>query len=291
VRRLSGNARGAVLLTVSMAFFAVNDAAMKLAAADVPMLQAMAVRGLPVTLAFLAIAWRAGALARARFLLDRLVLARTATELSGSLLFMPALAHIPLATALALNQTVPLLIVPLAVVLLGEKVGWRRMSAVAVGFAGVLLILRPGAGGLDPWLLASFASAFFFAARDTITRMIDPRVPSILIAMAMSGSVMLACALATLHAGWVPMTGTAWAGVAVACVAVGIGYLLSVAAMREGEITLTGAFRYSALVWAALLGWAIWGDLPDFWGWIGIALIVGSGLYALHRARVRARAA
>jgi drug/metabolite transporter (DMT)-like permease len=288
---LSDNARGAAMLTGAMAFFVVNDAAMKLAAAEVPMLQAMAIRGLPVTLAFLLIAWRTGALGKARYLLDRLVLARTGTELAGSLLFMPALAHIPIATALALNQSVPLLIVPLAVVLLGEKVGWRRMSAVAIGFVGVLLILRPGAENLDPWLLVSFASAFFFAIRDTITRMIGAHVPSMLIAIAMSGSVMIACAIATAIAGWVPMTATAWVAIACACVVVSAGYFLSVAAMRTGELTLTGAFRYSALVWASLLGWIIWDELPDLQGWAGIALIVASGLYALHRARVRARAA
>ncbi|MCA3268638.1 MAG: DMT family transporter [Azospirillum sp.] len=288
---LSDNARGAAFLTAAMAFFVVNDTAMKIAAADVPMLQAMAIRGLPVTLAFLAIAWRTGALARLRHLGDRLVVARTVVEVSGSLLFMLALPHIPLATALALNQTVPLLIVPLAVVLLKEKVGWRRALAVVGGFAGVLLILRPGTEGLNGWLLASFASAFFFALRDTLTRMIDPRIPSMLIAITMSGAVMVVCAGATWVHGWVPMTPSAWGGVAVACVTVGIGYLASVAAMRTGELSSTGAFRYSALIWATLLGWIVWGELPDALGWAGIALIVASGLYALHRARVRASGA
>lgn len=288
---LSDNAHGAAFLTAAMAFFVVNDTAMKIAAADVPMLQAMAIRGLPVTLAFMAIAWRTGALARLRHLGDRLVVARTVVEVSGSLLFMLALPHIPLATALALNQTVPLLIVPLAVVLLKEKVGWRRSLAVAGGFAGVLLILRPGTEGLNGWLLASFASAFFFALRDTLTRMIDPRIPSMLIAITMSGAVMVVCAGATWVHGWVPMTPSAWGGVAVACVTVGIGYLASVAAMRTGELSSTGAFRYSALIWATLLGWIVWGELPDALGWAGIALIVASGLYALHRARVRASGA
>ncbi len=290
MKALSDNARGALMLTGAMAFFVVNDAAMKLASAEVPMLQAMAVRGVPVTLAFLIIAWRTGALAKLGYLADKLVLARTGTELAGSLLFMPALAHIPIATALALNQSVPLLIIPLAMLLLGEKVGWRRISAVGVGFVGVLLILRPATGGMDPWLLASFASAFFFAIRDTVTRMIGHHVPSILIALAMSSSVMIASAIATLYVGWKPMTGIAWAGIAVACVVVSVGYFLSVAAMRTGELSMTGAFRYSALVWAAFLGWAIWGELPDFQGWVGIALIVLSGLYALHRARIRAKA-
>lgn len=291
MRPLSDNARGALYLTGAMAFFGVNDAAMKLAAGDVPMFQAMALRGIPVTLAFVLIAWRTGALAKFRYVGERLVLARTSVEVVGSLLFMAALPHIPLATALALNQSVPLLIVPLAMVFLGEKVGWRRLSAVAVGFAGVLLILRPSPSGLDWWLVASFASAFFFAARDTVTRMIGAHVPSMLIAITMSGSVMTVCALATLWRGWVPMTPLAWGGVAIACGTVAVGYVFSVAAMRTGELTLTGAFRYSALIWAALLGWAIWGELPDLWGWMGMALIVLSGLYALHRARVRARAA
>ena len=285
---LSDNARGALLLSSAMTIFVANDAAMKLAAQDIPMIQALAVRGAPVTLAFLVIAWRAGALAKLSTLGDSKTLLRTVAEVVGSLLFMLSLPHIPLATAAALNQSVPLLTIPFAMLLLGEKVGWRRISALAVGFAGVLLILRPSTTGIDPWLLMSFASALVFALRDSITRMLGSHIPTILISLLMAAAMTAVGAIGTIATGWTPMTTRAWGLMAIASVAVALGYLLQVAAFRVGELSLVSGFRYAGLIGATFAGWLLWDYLPDALTWAGMALIVASGVYALHRSRVRA---
>jgi drug/metabolite transporter (DMT)-like permease len=286
---LSDNARGALLLSTAMTIFVANDAAMKLAAQGIPMIQALALRGMAATALFGLVAWRMGALADLSLVRDPKTLLRTAAEVVGSMLFMLSLAHIPLATAAALNQAVPLLSIPLAMLLLGEKVGWRRIAALFAGFAGVLMILRPSPAGIDPWLLASFASAWVFALRDCITRMLSSRIPTILITLLMSASMTVVGALGTVAIGWTPMAPDSWWLLAIATVAVALGYTLQVAAFRLGELSLVGGFRYSGLIGSAFAGWLLWGYLPDALTWTGMALIVGSGLYALHRSRVRAK--
>lgn len=284
---LSDNARGALLLSGAMTIFVANDAAMKLASQDIPMIQALALRGVAATALFGLIAWRTGALADLSLLRDGKMLLRTAAEVAGSMLFMLSLAHIPLATAAALNQAVPLLSIPFAMLLLGEKVGWRRIAALIAGFAGVLLILRPSPDGIDPWLLASFASAWVFALRDSITRMLSARIPTILVTLLMSASMTAVGALGTIATGWTPMVPDSWWLLAIATLAVAFGYTLQVAAFRVGELSLVGGFRYSGLIGSTFAGWLLWGYLPDALTWMGMALIVVSGLYALHRSRVR----
>lgn len=285
---LSDNARGALLLSSAMTIFVANDASMKLVSQDVPMIQAIAVRGLAATVLFGFVAWRAGALAKLSALRDAKTLVRTAAEVLGSLMFMLSLAHIPLATAAALNQAVPLLSIPFAMLLLGEKVGWRRMAALVAGFAGVLLILRPSPAGFDPWLLTSFASAWVFALRDSLTRMIGAHIPTILITLSMSGAMAFVGVIGTAATGWTPMSLDSWGLIAIATVAVAVGYTLQVAAFRVGELSLVGGFRYAGLLGSAFAGWLLWGYLPDSLTWAGMGLIVASGVYALHRARVRA---
>jgi S-adenosylmethionine uptake transporter len=285
---LSDNARGALLLSGAMTIFVANDAAMKLAAQDIPMIQALAVRGVLATAVFGLLAWRARVFANLALFRDPKMLLRTIAEVVGSMLFMLSLAHIPLATAAALNQAVPLLTIPFAMLLLGEKVGWRRIAALLAGFAGVILILKPSPAGVDPWLLASFASAWVFALRDSITRMLSSNIPTVLITLMMSVSMMAVGAIGTVAVGWTPMTAHSWTMIAIATAAVAFGYTLQVAAFRVGELSLVGGFRYSGLIGSAFAGWLLWDYLPDALTWIGMALIVASGIYALHRSRVRA---
>ncbi len=285
---LSDNARGALLLSSAMTIFVANDAAMKLAAQNIPMIQALAVRGVLATSLFCLIAWRAGAFAKISTLRDPKMMLRTVAEVVGSMLFMLSLAHIPLATAAALNQAVPLLTIPFAMLLLGEKVGWRRIAALLAGFAGVMLILKPSPAGVDPWLLASFASAWVFAFRDSITRMLSSHIPTVLVTLLMSASMMTVGVIGTIATGWTPMSLESWGLIAIATVSVAGGYTLQVAAFRVGELSLVGGFRYAGLIGSAFAGWVLWDYLPDALTWTGMALIVASGIYALHRSRVRA---
>jgi drug/metabolite transporter (DMT)-like permease len=276
-------------MTLSTVFFSINDATMKLIAADMPMLQAMTIRGAIVSLGLAAIAYASGALIHWTSLVNPVVAVRSTVETIGSFAFMLALPNIPLASAIALNMATPLYMLPMAAIVLGERYGWRRVAAILVGFSGVLLILQPTPAGVDPWLLLSFASSLFFAMRDVATRRISREIPTTLIALAMALAVTICTGAVTFVQGWVPVDARQLALLALAAVMVGFGYTLVVKAMRQGEVSLTGAFRYAALFWATLFGWFLWGEVPNTVAWFGIALILGAGLYALHRERVRSR--
>jgi drug/metabolite transporter (DMT)-like permease len=284
------NIRAAGFMTLSTVFFSINDAAMKYISQEIPMLQAMAIRGLMVTLGLGLLAHYSGALRSWRKLADPIVVARSTFETIGSFAFMLSLAHIPLATAISLNMATPLVVLPLAAMFLGERYGWRRVGAIVVGFLGVMLILQPSSDGVDPWLMLSFSSSLFFAMRDVSTRRIAADVPSLMIALAMAGIVTVTTGIWSAAVdGWLPMDDRQLALLGIAAVMVGFGYTLVVKAMRLGEVSFTGAFRYTALLWGTVFGWVIWREMPNVTAWIGIALILAAGLYALHRERVRAR--
>jgi drug/metabolite transporter (DMT)-like permease len=289
--RKQDNIRAAGFMTLSTVFFVINDAVMKLAAQEMSIIQAMAIRGVMVTLGLGAVAYMSGAFSRWPSLANPMVVGRAGFETIGSFAYMLALPNIPLATAVALNMATPLCILPLAALFLGERYGWRRIAAILVGFLGVMLILRPSVDGVDPWLLLSFGSSIFFALRDVSTRRISSEIPSLLIALTMAGTVTVSTIAWSLVEGWVPVDAATFASLCLASVLVGVGYTLVVMAMRKGEVSFTGAFRYAALLWATGVGWVVWREIPDPVAWLGVSLILGAGLYALHRERVRSRTA
>jgi drug/metabolite transporter (DMT)-like permease len=180
----------------------------------------------------------------------------------------------------------PLAILPFAVLLLGEQVRWRRWSALVAGFIGVLLVVQPG-GDVNWYAVIAFASTFVFALRDVCTRLVPLRIPSILITTLSAAILTVATGAVAFYAGWRPVTGEHLAAIGVASVMVAVGMHLLVMATRIGEVSVIAGFRYSGLVWGVVLGYAIWGDLPGPVAWAGIGLIVGAGLYAAHRERVR----
>jgi len=281
------NVRAAGGITLASAVFVFNDATMKFVAETIPMMQAMSVRGWIVTVAFALLAWARGDFACLPMLRSRLVWVRAGLEMAGSVAFMSALPFVPLAIATALVLATPLLLIPLSVVFLGQSIGIRRTLAVAVGFGGVLLVVKPSADGVDFWLALVAVSTLFFALRDVATRRLPPALPGLLVALVMALTVSLATTALALWQGWVPMGTRAHVGIVAAALFVGTGYMLMVRALRIGEIALTGSFRYSAIVFGVALGWLVWGELPDLLAWCGIALILASGLYALQRERAR----
>lgn len=283
------NLRAAGYMTLSTVFFSINDAIMKFLSSEIPMLQAMAIRGAIVSIGLVLLAYHSGALKRWTSIADPVVVGRSTFETVGSFAFMLSLPHIPLASAIALNMATPLCALPLAAIVLRERYGWRRIAAVLVGFFGVMLILQPSTDGVDPWLLLSFTSSLFFAMRDVATRRISGEIPTSLVALAMAVVVTVTTGTVSYLDGWIWISGKQAGLLCVAAVMVGFGYTLVVKAMRQGEVSLTGAFRYSALFWATAFGWLLWREIPNSTAWLGIALILSAGLYALHRERVRAR--
>ncbi len=292
---LTDNARGSLMMMGAMAAFVLNDTLMKLVATELPLFQALFLRGLFTTLLFFIIARRLGAL---RHTLDRrdrlLIVLRVLAEGGSAYFFLTALFNMPLANVTAILQALPLTITLAGALFLREPVGWRRLLAILVGFVGVLLIVRPDAEGFDHYAIMALLAVVCVTLRDLVTRRMSRSVPSMTVALATAGGVTVFAFVGTLSEGWVMPT----AGVRLALLGAGLlvtaGYLLSITAMRAGELGVVSPFRYTGLVWALVLGYTVFGDWPDGVTLAGAGLIVATGLFTFyreHRQSRRARAA
>ena len=288
---LRANRRGILAMTAAMACFIANDSLVKYASQSMPTAQLIFVRGVMATLLVLAVARGLGATRRIGDALSRPVLLRAAVDALATVLYLASLFELPIANATAINLASPLFIAVLAVLFLHEQVGWRRWAAIGVGFIGVLLVIQPRAQGFNVFALVCLAATVCHAVRDLLTRRIPAGIPSILITLTTAVAVTLLAGALSLVEGWRPFGLFEFALLALASVFLAGGYYAIIDAMRHGEVSLVAPFRYTGLLWALILGFLIWGDVPNALAWGGIALLVGSGLYVLHRERVRARAA
>jgi drug/metabolite transporter (DMT)-like permease len=283
------NRRGMFALMGAMAFFAVNDMLIKLAAQRNPLGEVLTVRGLIASVLIGVFVIGVGPLGALRFALDRKVLGRTAFDGAAMVLFTLALVHMPLAEVSAINLVSPLIITALAVIFFAEEVGWRRWTAIGVGFIGTLFIVKPTPGGFNAWALLGIGCAFSAAIRDVVTRRLDLRIPTLVISlMAAVGSAVIGAVMG-LFEDWRAMSLEDIGLLAVSAACIGIGHFLIVIAFRGVDVAAIAPFRYTLLIWACVCGYLAFGEVPDRFAIFGSALIVGSGLYALHREVVRRR--
>lgn len=283
---LSDNLRGAALMTAAMVAFTCNDAFMKAATATLPVFEAIVLRGILTTLALAALAWRMGALSLSVPKGDWLWVAlRVLGEVSSTYTFLLALKHMQIANLSAILQFLPLAVTLTAALLLGEKIGWRRLSAILVGFVGVMLIVRPGTDGFDRWSALGLLSVAGVVVRDLSTRRISREVPSLTVAFLAALSVTLGAALALPFTEVAPVSAQNALQIAGASAFIIIGYLTVVMSMRVGEVSIVAPFRYTSLVAAILLGWLFFGQWPDRLTMIGAAIVVATGIYTFYRER------
>jgi drug/metabolite transporter (DMT)-like permease len=248
------------------------------------------VRGLFAVALIAALAWHQRALRPLRTLMMKPVALRVAGEVGGTVSFLAAIVHLPLANTAAIFQALPLAITLGAALLFGEPVGWRRWLAITAGFVGVLIIVRPGIEGFDRFSLLALVSVIFCALRDLATRRIPARIPSLFITLLTTVTVTTTgAAILVPLGGWTPPSGRTLGLLALAAVLLLIGYQCVIMALRTGDISAVAPFRYSALLWAMLLGYLVFGDVPDGLMVTGASIIVLSGLYAFYRERKRAR--
>lgn len=283
---LSDNLRGAALMTAAMVAFTCNDAFMKAATATLPVFEAIVLRGILTTLALAVLAWRMGALSLSVPPGDRFWVAlRVLGEVSSTYTFLFALKHMQIANLSAILQFLPLAVTLTAALLLGEKIGWRRLSAILVGFVGVMLIVRPGTDGFDRWSALGLLSVAGVVVRDLSTRRISREVPSLTVAFLAALSVTLGAALALPFTEVAPMSVQNALQIVGASAFIIIGYLTVVMSMRVGEVSIVAPFRYTSLVAAILLGWLFFGQWPDRLTMIGAAIVVATGIYTFYRER------
>ena len=285
------NLRGIALMTGSMALFAVEDMFLKLAATGLPAGEVIFFAGLAGALIFAVVARIEGRRVLTPLALNRAVTARNLGEMIATLGYIIGLATLPLATVSAVLQAMPLAVTLGAVLFMGEKVGWRRWMAISVGFAGVLLVIRPGFGGFQPQALLVLASIAGLALRDLATRRVPAEASTAqisawgLIAVAVLGILMIAWDQQVVVPDG-PQAGYMLGGVLFGTA----GYWAITAATRHGDISVIAPFRYSRLLFALIFAVTVFSERPDVITLSGAALIIGSGLYAFARERARQRA-
>lgn len=280
------NLKGAGLMMASMAAFTFNDVCMKALSGQIPLFQAIFLRGLLTCLLIWVVGRRMGAI---RLALPRrdwgLIGLRSAAEIGATFFFLTALFHMPIANVTAILQALPLTVALAAALFFREPLGWRRLVAIGVGFGGVMLIVRPGAEGFSIYSLYALAAVGFVTLRDLTARRLSPGVPSITVALITAMVITVAGGLASTMQGWAPVDGRALGLISLAAGFILVGYLASVAVMRVGEIGFIAPFRYTGLIWALLLGFVVFGDWPAPLTLMGAAIVVAMGLFTLYRER------
>ncbi|WP_162487163.1 MULTISPECIES: DMT family transporter [unclassified Variovorax] len=285
------NGRAIAMMIGAMGCFVLNDALVKHVSQSMPSAQLIFVRGVMASALVLLVAHRLGALGHASAVLNPQVALRGAVDACATMMYLLSLFRLPIGNATAINLAAPLFMTVFAVFFLGERAGVARWSAVVLGFVGVLCVVQPSGEGFNAWALLCLAGTLFHAMRDLMTRRIDPAIPSVIITLATALAVTLLAGCLTLLSGWQAFALRDLGLLGVAAAFLASGYFLLVQCMRTGEVSLTAPFRYTAVLFAMLLGYAIWNEVPTGWAWVGITLLVGSGLYMLHSERGRTRAA
>ena len=297
---LPGNLRGGLLIFLAAAIVALVGAAVKEAGREMPTLMVVFFRslfGMCLMLPFLA---RRGV----GSLRTRRPVTHVARIATGSLAPVPgtgppgtsrtagsralfggfyALTHLPLATAVAISFTKPLFMIFLAVLFLAERVRWRRWAATAAGFAGVLIIVRPGASGVDPAALVALGAALCVAGSMVLIKKLSATEhPATMLIWLGIGTTLVTLPPALLV--WeTPSLYGIGLGLLIAVLTTIIQYLF-IEAYKVGEATAITPLDYAQLPVAGLLGYLLFAEIPDLWTWVGAAVVIGSNLYILHRA-------
>ena len=274
-------------MIVSTGSFTLNDALTKLASQTLNMGEVMAVRGVFACTMLLMLAWRMGGLKASKALRSPVVALRTAADVGGTVTYMLALQYIPLNNVVSIFQTLPLVVTLGSVLFFGEKVGWRRWSAIAAGFAGVLLIIRPGFEGFNAFSLLVLASVFFCSIRDMATQRIPAGIPTIQVSGITALAILVSGVVLTGPlGGWQPVAPRELIILFCAAVFVISGYMALITAMRIGDISFVAPFRYAALIWSGMFAFLFFAEVPDGLTFTGAAMIAASGIFTLYRERI-----
>ena len=273
-------------MMMSMACFAVEDTFIKLLSARLPATQILFSIGFGGALITLVLAIVLNVNLADKILLNKHVISRTIADLFGALSFTSAMVLIPMSLLASILQATPLFVTLGAAILLGEKVGWRRWSAILVGFLGVIIILQPGFGSFQLASLLGLAAVLCLALRDVVTRDMATEIPTLTVTF-------YAC-LAMGSAGFIaypffgpPIMPTTYEAIILICVAIiGLaGYFLLVLATRKGDVSVIAPFRYSRLLFSLGLASLILGEKLTLPILLGGLLVVSSGIYTFGRER------
>lgn len=282
------NKRGILLMVLGMLGFAAEDMFIKLASAGLPVGQILILLGFSGAMLFALLARTRGETPFSVSFFLPSVMVRNISEMVGSVGFVTALAVVPLATVTTILQAAPLFVTMGAALVLGEVVGWRRWTAILIGFFGVVLVIRPGLDGFDPNTSWAVLGVVALSIRDLASRKVPRTVSSLQLAtwgffaVGIAGLPMLGMS------GGASMPSLLELGYMLAALAVGSGaYWALTEATRLGEVAVIAPFRYSRLIFSTIVGLLVFAEVPDVYTLIGAGIIISSGLYTLMRERRR----
>jgi drug/metabolite transporter (DMT)-like permease len=278
----SHNLRGILCMIAAAGTFVANDSCMKLALADSPPMQVLAMRGLSASLWCLPLLVLMGQGRALNHATDRWVVLRALCEFAAILCFIFALRRMPIADLTAITQTSPLMLVVAASLIWKERVGLPRFLLIGLGILGALMVAQPGSAVASPFAVFGFLTALGTVGRDLLSRRVGAAIPGLIVAfttivLVMTGGFVLSLAGETLV---VPSRGTLLlmvaAGFLVMC-----GHVFIFLAFRFARPRVVAPFTYSFTIWAMLSGLLVFGDTPNALALCGMALIVASGLSVL----------
>lgn len=274
-------------IAVATAAFTAGDICLKITASGLPTSEVIVVRSAFSLILLFAAAAVSGDVAALRRSFERPILLRGGAEFVATMLFVAALVAIPIGTVTAIAQTVPLVITLLGSVMLSERVGLHRWAAVVIGFAGAVLVAGPGGGAMSPYTLLAFAVPLIVAFRDLIARRVGAAIPVLpmlfgLIALTGAGALLVS----PFGAAWHWPEPRLWALLACAACFIVIAHGGIVVALRRSELADIAPFYFLQTIWGVLAGVLVFGETPGLTSLGGIALVLGSGLYVLHRERI-----
>ena len=283
------NRRGMLFMVLAMALFSANDAGTKFAVREVPVSEVMLLRGIFALVFLTTVLWWRGELRDAPKALDWQVSLRGFAEAASGALLISAFALIPLGNVITIVQLVPFIMTIIGALMLGERVGWRRWTAVAAGFIGVLFVVKPGTAVFEPASLFAFAATFAILLRDMLARSIGARIPAFVVTLGSIVAGVIVGAAGSMFQTWqmpgiLTILATAISGVCLV-----LAQFFIVLAYRGTELSAVAPFRYAIVLFAVMYGFLLFSEVPDHWSLAGMAIMILSGLYMLHREATRSR--
>ena len=283
------NRRGVIAMSVGMVCFVINDTLVKFVSHSLPASQLIFLRGLMAVLGLLLLAKVLDKQAFNRewqqHLTQRWVLARSLLDGLASLVYLSALFHMPLGNATAINMSTPLLIALFSGLLMGVHISLRNWMIIGLGFVGVILVVQPQAEGFNAWAWVALAGTCLHALRDLSVRFIPPTVPSMVITVGTALSATVLAGIWSLAHEWVDLSAFTWLMVASASVFLSSGYFFLIKATRVADMSVIAPVRYMGLLTAVIVGFVIWGDVPNLLAWCGMWILVSAGLLMLKLNR------
>jgi drug/metabolite transporter (DMT)-like permease len=281
--------RAGLYMVITTACFVAGDTCIKLIGTTLPLGQVIGLIGVVSSLFLLMVCGQQGILKNLPLIFTRTVLLRSLFDTMASFMFVSALMHMPLANLSSVMQSVPLVVVAVGVIFLGEKAGLSRIAAVIAGFLGVLLIVKPMPQTITIYEFLALGAVIVVAFRDLVTKRIPAHVPLLVIALANAIFISVSGFGVGLAQGFKHVEAWQWALLLGAGLFVTISYYFIVATVRLGDLSATAPFRYSEVVFAIIAGILVFGEYPDAISYVGMALVIAAGLFAAHREAMQAR--